>query len=219
MNALFVDKDFRDALARYRAQITGFANSIGRYGNAQSEVVIQLDALDSAQVFAFGGYSSERQELAAQMLGRVPSPQEMALFDRAIMNAGANLGPRWIEGEAVDRVVKRLQPQIDELRRVSDDCVSSGCGHVIEANLDDAGPLGSAESEHSSSPLKVHYFIDKRSEARPRHDPALTRKQFALQPSRLPSFIKPPRKYRRTAAARAASGRSAASAVAAGLPA
>lgn len=118
LSSLFADKRFMDAVARHKHEINGFGNGIGRYGARQSEVVVELDALDVAQVFAFGGYSSERHELAALMLKRQATPEELVLFDLAAVRAGANIGPDWIEGESLERVVKRMQPHIKELREI-----------------------------------------------------------------------------------------------------
>jgi hypothetical protein len=118
MSTLFADSAFKTAIERHRRHISGFTDGLGKYGRTQSEVVIEIDSLDAAQVFAFGGFSSDRHELAALMLGRKPSEPESQLFDRAAFRADAKLGPAWIEGNSVTRVVARLEPHIQKLRQI-----------------------------------------------------------------------------------------------------
>jgi hypothetical protein len=98
------------------AAFAGFGAGIGKYGPSQSEVVIELDRLDVAQVYAYGGFSSDRVEIATRMLGHPPSPAEHALFNETARRGGAKFGPEWIGEAAVRRVMQRMQPHIERLR-------------------------------------------------------------------------------------------------------
>jgi hypothetical protein len=118
LGVLFVDKDFQKALHRHRNDIEGFADGLGKYGRSQSEVVIELDRLDVARVYAYGGFSSDRVEIATRMLGHPPSPAELALFNATARRAGAKFGPDWIGEDAVRRVMQRMQPHIERLREI-----------------------------------------------------------------------------------------------------
>jgi hypothetical protein len=118
LSTLFADEAFRGALNQHRIEICGFGAGIGRYGPSQSEVVIELDSLELAQVYAFGGFSSSRVEIARTVLGHAPSPYELALFNERATRAGATFGPYWINGQSVQRVVQRMQPHIERLRPV-----------------------------------------------------------------------------------------------------
>jgi hypothetical protein len=109
---LFADKDFQKALKLHREAIAGFGAGIGKYGARQSEVVIELGRLDVAQVYAFGGFSSGRVEIATALLGHPPSPAELALFNEKARRAEAKFGAYWIGKETVRRVVQRMQPHI-----------------------------------------------------------------------------------------------------------
>jgi hypothetical protein len=79
---------------------------------------LSLTASTWPGIYAYGGFSSDRHELATRMLGRAPSAAELALFDNSVQRAGAKLGSDWIDEAAVQRVVKRMQPHIERLREI-----------------------------------------------------------------------------------------------------
>jgi hypothetical protein len=58
-------------------------------------------------VYALGGYSSSKGELAKFYFGYDPSAAEFAEFERLLQMSGAKLGPNWLVGAAKDRVLKR----------------------------------------------------------------------------------------------------------------
>jgi len=118
LGVLFADGDFQEAVERYRQDIDGFSAGIGRYGASQSEAVIELDRLDVAQVYAYGGFSSSRIEIATAMLGHPPSAPELALFNERARRAGAKFGPYWIGEESVRRVMRHMLPHIERLRAI-----------------------------------------------------------------------------------------------------
>lgn len=118
--ALYSNKDFKNSIQTYKDQIDRFSEGIARYGASQCEVVLEVKSLDAARVYALGGFSSGEFELAHQYYGHPPSDQEMESFRHLLNNTGEKLGPTWLEGESLDRVLRRMQPQIERLKEIKE---------------------------------------------------------------------------------------------------
>lgn len=118
LSALYQDKTFKEAIERHAKSIGSFADGIGRYGNTQSEVILEIPDLSVPDVHALGGFSSDRTEVSRLLFGRAPSPEEMAWFDAALEKTREQLGPVWMDGEGLNRVVKRMQPHVQSLKVV-----------------------------------------------------------------------------------------------------
>jgi len=114
---LYADRGFREAIKINREGIQGFYDGIGRYDASQSEVVIEKDAVGPDDVYTMGGYSSDKATLARLILGRDPTPQEMASFQANIRRSKVQPGgPWWLSPEGWKNVYGRVQPQIADLR-------------------------------------------------------------------------------------------------------
>lgn len=55
---LYQNSAFNAAIESNKSQITGFHNGIGRYGNTQKEIVLEIDVVSEENVLSLGGYSS-----------------------------------------------------------------------------------------------------------------------------------------------------------------
>ena len=114
--ALYVDPGFRSSVANHQLQITGFSNGIGRWDASQREVVLELGTLDRARVYSYGGFSANKEALAAQHLQRDPTPEDLAEFDALCAKAGVSPGEWWLSPAGTEAVLKRMEPHIARLK-------------------------------------------------------------------------------------------------------
>ena len=118
LTALYQDAAFKATIEQHAKSIRNFADGIGRYGNSQSEVIIEISDLSVPDVHALGGFSSNRDDVARLFFGRVPTSEELACFDNVLEQSGEQLGPVWMDGAGLDRVVKRMQPHVERLKEI-----------------------------------------------------------------------------------------------------
>jgi hypothetical protein len=118
LDSLYRCPEFQAALQRESHSITGFADGAGRYGNSQAEVIISTESLDTQNVYALGGYSSDRDTLIRMMFGEEPTSALIAWFEEQKARAGVELGPMWLEDEPLQRVLTRMRPHVERLRAV-----------------------------------------------------------------------------------------------------
>lgn len=117
---LYQDAEFAAAMANHASQIDGYADGAGKYGASQHEVVLKIEALDTATVLAMGGYSADRDTLVKMMFQREPTADDIAWFEHYRRKAGIELGAWWLEGEPWERVLARMQPRIEQLRAMKE---------------------------------------------------------------------------------------------------
>ncbi|MFN3465751.1 MAG: hypothetical protein ACK4X1_16920 [Terricaulis sp.] len=118
LDALYRDPDFVEALEVNQARIEGYGVGAGRYAGSQSEIVIEMESVKPADIYAMGGYSSDRDTLIRMMFGQEPTPELIGWFETNREKAGLELGPVWLEGEPWLRVVKRMAPHIERLKEI-----------------------------------------------------------------------------------------------------
>ncbi|MEW9612925.1 hypothetical protein AB3G45_03555 [Shinella sp. S4-D37] len=118
LHALYQAPDFRAAMERESSAIDGFWDGAGRYGNMQAEVVLSIENLDRASVHALGGYSSDRDTLIRMMFDQEPTEELITWFETQQKNAGIELGAFWLDGEPLQRVLKRMEPHIARLKPI-----------------------------------------------------------------------------------------------------
>ncbi|MBV8520898.1 MAG: hypothetical protein JOY71_01990 [Acetobacteraceae bacterium] len=114
---------FGIAVKAQRDNIVRYGDGIGRYGDSQHEVVVEINQVRLTDIHELGGYSSDRAELAEKYFGHKPSPAELAQFDRLVIAANAELGAGWIGDDAKDRVIRKIQavmPTLRTLKRLRD---------------------------------------------------------------------------------------------------
>ncbi len=114
---LYRDREFLDAIHKYEAEISAYAEGIGKYGASQNEVVLDLGCLAQAHIRQYGGYASSRPELAERHFGRMPTADDLEEFDQLCEIACLDsLGSWWLSPNGTKRVMTRVYPHIDRLK-------------------------------------------------------------------------------------------------------
>lgn len=124
---LYQEPAFIEAMEKNKGNITRYLDGAGRYGNGQSEVVLEIDAVTPEDIYSLGGHSSPLEELVAQaadLVYRRPATDEerQDLFLKATCS-GASAGPKWLNMDATRRVLARTKPQaavLAEIKRQQD---------------------------------------------------------------------------------------------------
>lgn len=122
LSKLYQNPAFTDAMKQNSADILGYGNGAGRWGNSQSEVVLEIDAVTPEDIYALGGHSSPLDELVVQAAGLVyrrPSTREEqhALFLQA-EQAAITAGPKWLNMDATRRVLANTRPHAERLGEI-----------------------------------------------------------------------------------------------------
>lgn len=115
--ALFADEGFNAAIEDHQGSIKGFHNGIGRYRGSQQEVVLELECVPLAALYAWGGYSSSSNDLAEMFFGHSPTPEEWTTFRQLMARTGVTSGARWLTTpDAVVRVNERLKYEAERVK-------------------------------------------------------------------------------------------------------
>lgn len=128
LRELYNEPAFITALEQGKDAITGYHDGAGRYGNNQSEVVLEITAITQKDIYSMGGYSSPFEQLldvaAKQIYGpRVTLDQREALLLHA-EHVRSEAGPRWLDHEATQRVLSRMTPHAEwlgEIKRLQEE--------------------------------------------------------------------------------------------------
>ena len=126
LSSLYQDKDFNTAIVYHENEINNFGDGIERYRNTQAEVVLEIPDLSRVDIYALGGFSSDKNELARLFYGKSPTSDELQQFERELEQSGEKLGPGWVEGESVNRIVERMRPRIEELKAIKTEQMKRG---------------------------------------------------------------------------------------------
>jgi hypothetical protein len=111
---LYCDRDFQDAVHQSRKQIQGWHEGIGRYGNAQAEVILELESLNKAEILSYGGYVGSLEQIASEIYGREATESELEQLSRNLM---AGPGDQWwLSPGGTAAVLRRIEPHLDRLR-------------------------------------------------------------------------------------------------------
>jgi hypothetical protein len=117
LTAFHADPAFQAAVETHKASIDGYHDGLGRWGNSQREVVLELGNLDAASVHSYGGFSSNRETLVELYLQRKPSSEDLAEFDELAKKASITPGGEWWLSESgTQAVLIRMQPHIMRLK-------------------------------------------------------------------------------------------------------
>jgi hypothetical protein len=87
LTALFSDPAFAAAVEQHKNHITGHGDGIGRYGNSQQEVVLEIDDLRLEDLMSWGGYTDVEQRLAEMYFEQKPSDVQMKEFRELMVKA------------------------------------------------------------------------------------------------------------------------------------
>ncbi|HRP72155.1 MAG TPA: hypothetical protein PK743_05925 [Luteimonas sp.] len=120
LREVYRDPAFQAALAQHEASIDGYHEGAGRWGDSQSEVVLEIGTVNQQDVFSLGEWSSSPGEIvdmaAVVMHGTEHIPQEER--DALLLHAEKAAGPAWLEMEPTKRVLARLKSPAEFLREV-----------------------------------------------------------------------------------------------------
>lgn len=114
LDTLFNDPAFRTDEAEYKERIKQYQRGMGRYSNDQYEVIIECPEVRLDQVWAWGGYSSSKNELLEAMQAgkyglKYATLEVIETVRRGLDAQPERLGPQWLIGsEAVQRTRERL---------------------------------------------------------------------------------------------------------------
>ncbi|MBN9048958.1 MAG: hypothetical protein J0H78_05810 [Rhizobiales bacterium] len=118
LTALHADPAFQAAVETHKASIDGYHDGLGRWGDSQREVALELGNLDQASVHSYGGFSGNRETLVELHLQRKPSPEELAEFEELAKKAGITPGGEWWLSESgTQAILTRMQPHITRLKQ------------------------------------------------------------------------------------------------------
>jgi hypothetical protein len=122
LRELYQDPDFTAAMERQKGDITDYHDGAGRYGNDQSEIVLEVASVTQQDIYSMGGHSSRFDELvdeAAKLVHwRPATPEERDALMLKVEHVRSEAGPKWLSPEATQRVVTRMKPHAKRLREV-----------------------------------------------------------------------------------------------------
>lgn len=126
LDAVYSDPGFVTECELRKREVTDYPAGIGRYGNSQREVLIEVPEITIDSVIALGGFApqSHIDSLVQECLDRPLSEDEARAFEDATAHARGLPGDWWLMGDGKDRVVakwkqeaQRLAPRRAEERR------------------------------------------------------------------------------------------------------
>lgn len=106
LNELFKDNDFIDACNLHKNNIISYKSGIGYFMNKEAEVVLKIKKITTEQIWAYGGYSSSKEQLAKMFFNREPTNQDLVFFDELVKNNEVNIGGNWVTHLGKDRIVR-----------------------------------------------------------------------------------------------------------------
>ena len=105
LHELFCDAEFVDACESQKDNITSYKSGIGYFKNSESEIILKVENLTTSQIWAYGGYSSTKLQLAEMYFGHTPNTRELKHFDYLVKQRNITIGGNWVTGAAKNRVV------------------------------------------------------------------------------------------------------------------
>lgn len=130
IDKLYRDKEFQEAVKMQRPNIKHYSGGIGKYGPVQSEIVLEISSVNKADLYALGGYSSDREalvkEAAFQLFNRTPTDEEKAYLLELSEKASIQPGPGWVTFEQLERVLANVEPKAEIFRAMKKAQVRSG---------------------------------------------------------------------------------------------
>ena len=122
LRELYQDPAFTAALAQHHGSIEGYHDGAGRYGDKQSEIVLEVASVTQQDIYSLGGHSSSFEKLveeAAQLVygpGATTEQREASLLKAEHVRSAA--GPKWLSPDATQRVAAKVKPQAERLREI-----------------------------------------------------------------------------------------------------
>lgn len=103
---LFKDNDFIKACSVNKNDIISYKSGIGYFMNKEAEVVLKIEKIKTEQIWAYGGYSSSKEQLAKMFFRREPTDKDFDFFDELIKNNEVNIGGNWVTNLGKDRIIR-----------------------------------------------------------------------------------------------------------------
>lgn len=130
LDAVYKDPGFREACEQLRHRLTDFESGIGKYGDSQKEVVLEIANLTPKHVLHYGGIWSSREDIAEMLFKRQPTKEDLEFFDRLCEKAGTRRGAWWLSASGSRAVLHRMKPHIERLRKShnGENCMAEGAG-------------------------------------------------------------------------------------------
>ncbi|KKN85078.1 hypothetical protein LCGC14_0282470 [marine sediment metagenome] len=114
LSALYQDALFLHSLEHHKDQIVGYDQGAGRYRNLEKEVVLEIDAVSTDDIYSLSGYSSSLEQLATMYFGHPPSDSEITIFQELAPGIQDRVGAAWLKPENTYGLLKRFRPKADE---------------------------------------------------------------------------------------------------------
>lgn len=119
LDTVYSDENFWKACNKLKFYIKRYDKGIIRYNNTQKEIILKPMIVSLDNIFAFGGYSSTKNELMQIFYNKTQiTPLEEHLFENLLNKSGAQLGKFWIDKDENPASIKRY---IDLLKTRSKD--------------------------------------------------------------------------------------------------
>ncbi len=120
LNAIYSDPGFQKACVNYEQYITNYDEGIGRFGNTEQELVLDISQLPISSIHSFGGYSKDEADLlkmfSLEKYERLPDRRIRREFERGLKKSKQTLGPRWVSGNGKERAVTVLLEAVKVLK-------------------------------------------------------------------------------------------------------
>ena len=114
---MYKDNNFINFIESNKNNIDRYDDGIGSYFDTEHEVVIEINKIKLNDIHSLGGFSSSKEKLAELFLGRRPNHHELQNFDALLNKKGIQLGPKWIEGDAKDRLLSKIRQIVPNNKR------------------------------------------------------------------------------------------------------
>ena len=114
--SLYEDRGFQAAIEAHKSRVVGFGDGIGRWESSQREVVLELENLETAAIYSYGGFPGDSVELARLFFKREPSQADVAEFERLRAAIPVETKEWWLSPEGTQDVIGRVYDRLYQLR-------------------------------------------------------------------------------------------------------
>lgn len=122
LRELYQDPAFCSALEQHKGSIVAYHDGAGRYGNTQSEVVLEVASVTQQDIYSMGGHSSPFEKLveeaAKQTYGNNATPEQREALLLKAEHVRSQAGPKWLTPEATQLVLEKVKPHAKRLQGI-----------------------------------------------------------------------------------------------------
>lgn len=110
LSRLLDDPDFLTGVDQWKGVIDGFSSGLGRYGNSQKEVVMEVSELPLDSIYAWGGFTRTHSQLKRMLEESLGLPITEQEFNVLMVGVGHQIGQYWMKApDAIARLGDALQ--------------------------------------------------------------------------------------------------------------